>query len=83
MVLSSQLCRLVPYPMPYADLYHQKIERSQFNFARYIKCFDLLLYLLLSMFRVASYSAKALKSLLLDDALRSQVIVAGVPGILN
>lgn len=33
------------------------------------------------MFRVASYSAKALKSLLLDDALRSQVIVAGVPGI--
>jgi hypothetical protein len=30
---------------------------------------------------VASYSAKALKSLLLDDALRPQAIVAGVPAI--
>jgi hypothetical protein len=30
---------------------------------------------------VASYSAKALKSLLLDDSLRPQAIVAGVPAI--
>lgn len=31
--------------------------------------------------RVASYSARALKSLLLDDALRPQAVVAGVPAI--
>lgn len=31
---------------------------------------------------VSSYSAKALKSLLLDDALRPQAIVAGVPAII-
>lgn len=36
---------------------------------------------LLETTRVASYSAKALKSLLLDDALRPQAIVAGVPAI--
>lgn len=33
------------------------------------------------MSRVVSYSAKALKCLILDDALRPQVIVAGVPAI--
>lgn len=30
---------------------------------------------------VASYSAKALKLLILDDALRPQAVVAGVPGV--
>lgn len=30
---------------------------------------------------VASYSAKALKLLILDDALRSQAVVAGVPAV--
>jgi SpoU rRNA methylase family enzyme len=30
---------------------------------------------------VASYSARALKLLILDDALRSQAIVAGVPAV--
>jgi hypothetical protein len=31
---------------------------------------------------VASYSAKALKLLILDDALRSQALVAGVPNVI-
>lgn len=33
------------------------------------------------MYRVSSYAARALKILLLDDAMRPQAVVAGVPAV--
>ena len=64
--------------MQYQGLSHQRIERKLI----FIKLTIYDYYYIFTSIRVASYSAKALKCLLLDDALRSQVIVAGVPALL-
>lgn len=71
MVLLFQLFPLVPFLTLYASLYQAKIERRINVLWR--KLFDYMDFMLYRCCRVASYAARALKMLILDDALRPQI----------